>query len=94
MARNCSFTVCPKLVIDLCKFYLRFVAVIFISAKLTSFSNVLSLSSADLERRTKLPTNDVRTLLQTVSREVYKNPVATGNMALYLGIKNPLLSPL
>ncbi|XP_038077515.1 DNA repair protein XRCC3-like [Patiria miniata] len=49
-----------------------------------SFSTILSLSSADLGRRTKLPANDVRTLLHTVSEKVYTNPSATA-LELYHG---------
>ena len=47
-------------------------------AKLVSFAAVLNLSPADIGRRTKLSAHDIQTLLQTVSRAVYKNPSATG----------------
>ncbi|XP_071789237.1 DNA repair protein XRCC3-like [Asterias amurensis] len=53
-------------------------------AKLASFAAVLNLSPADIGRRTKLSAHDIQTLLQTVSRAVYKNPSATA-LAVYQG---------
>ncbi|XP_022108570.1 DNA repair protein XRCC3-like [Acanthaster planci] len=53
-------------------------------ANLVSFPAILNLSSADVERRTKLSANDVRILLQTISRRVFKNPSATA-LELYQG---------